>query len=114
MQRRNINTVACAVLSMLAAALAVIILLRNDTSSNSSILDSSLPVIQQFNNSSLLDNDTSTNYPWKLSGSSNETDDTNKDEMISYHDGGQISNFISITDIARGGILTPKKYQMYR
>ena len=113
MQRQNINSVVCAVVVfiVLTTVAVVIIFLRDDTSSNPTLLtdssSSSGSVI--FNNSSLLNHNTSINYPWTLSGSSNKTDDINEDEeAISYHD-GPISNFISITDTARGDIDTPIK-----
>ena len=105
MQRRINNTVVCLVTVFIVLAVAVvsILLLRYDTSSNSTISDSSSSgsAIQQFNNTSLLDNDASITYPWTLTGdSSNKTDDTNNDEITNYHD-GPISDFISITDIAQ-------------
>ena len=115
MQRRNINTVVCVTVTIfivLAASAVAIILLRNDTSSNSTLLNSSSSTgsaIQlNTNNPSVLEHNTSTNYPWTLTGnSSNKTDNNNKDEIISdYHD-GRISDFISITDIARD--ITPIK-----
>ena len=113
MQRRNINTVVYVVTVFIVLAVAALVILRDDSSSNSSMSDSSSigSAIQQFNtnNSSLLEHNISSNYPWTFTGdSSNKTDDNNNDEMISdYHD-GQISDF-SITDIARGGIITPIK-----
>ena len=105
MQRRNSNTVIYAVVVFIVAAVAAIIILR-DTSSDSTLrTDSSLTgsAIQlNTNNSSLLEHNTSITYPWTLTedSSSNKTSNTNKDEMTYYND-GQISNFISITDIAR-------------
>jgi len=113
MQRQNNNTVVCIVTVFTVLAAAVAIILR-DTNNNPTTSDSSSTgsAIQQFNtnNSSLLlDHNTSTIYPWTLSGgSSNKTDDTIKQETTNYHD-GPISNFISITDIARGRYITPIK-----
>ena len=112
MQRRNINTVVCVVtIFIILAAVAALVILRNDTSSNSTISDSSSSTgsaILQFNNdTSLLEHNASINYPWTLSGdSSNKTNSTNNDEIISYHD-GHLSDFISFTNIARESIVTP-------
>ena len=110
MQRRINNTVVCIVTVFIVLAVAVvsILLLRYDTSSNSTISDSSSSgsAIQQFNNTSLLDNDASITYPWTLTGdSSNKKNNTNKE--ATYHD-RPMSDFISIADMARG-IVTPIK-----
>ena len=110
MQRRNINTVVyvVTVFIVLAVAAVAIILLRDDITSNSTLLTDSSSidsVIQQSNNLSQLEHNTSINYPWTLTGYS-KTNNNNIEKTISYHD-RPISNFISITDFARGGIVTP-------
>ena len=114
MQRRNINIVVCAVAVFIVLAVAVVAILRiRDPNNSNSILltDSSLTdsAAHQFNISSLLDHKTSIiAYPWTLSGdSSNKMNDTNKEAITNNHD-GSISDFISISDIARG-IATPIK-----
>ena len=113
MQRRDINTVILCLVTVFIVLVAavVIIFLRKDFTSNSKISDSSSSigsVIQQLNNTSLLEHsNTSIDYPWTLSGdSTNKSDDTNKEQTISYHD-GLISDFISITNIARRADITP-------
>jgi len=110
MQRQNINTVLCVVFIVLAVAVVAITRLRNDATSSNSILltgsSSTGSAIQPFKNSSLLEHDIPISYPWTLSeDSSNKSGNTNEGETISHHD-GLISDFISITDIARGRYIT--------
>ena len=110
MQRQNINTVVCVVTVFIVLAVAALVILRDDSSSNSTLrTDSSSTgrAIQQFNNSSLLEHNTSITYPWTLTDSSNKMNNNYKEDGATHHHDRPISNFISITDIARGGIVTP-------
>ena len=113
MQRQSINTAVCAVAVFIVIAVAAVaIILRNDTSINSLTDSSSTGNAIQLNNnnSSLLEQNASNTYPWTLSkDSSNKTnDDIDNDEIITNNHDGSISDFISISDIARG-IATPIK-----
>jgi len=112
MQRQNNNTVVCLVAVFIVIAAAVAILLLRDTNNNPTTSDSSSTgsAIQQFNtnNSSLLlDHNTSITFPWTLTVAGGSSNKTNTKE--SAHHDGPISNFISITDTARGRDITPIK-----
>lgn len=110
MQRRSTCTVVYVVaVFIVLAAVAAILRVRDPNNSNSILLTDSSSTdsaAHQFNisSSSLLDHKTSIiAYPWTLSGdSSNKIEDTDK-EAAHHHD-GSISNFISITNIARDRI----------